>query len=362
MGTILESRFGVKMQRSSDDMQADLSVEVRTPSRLHFGLLAFSRDEQRQFGGAGLMIRQPDVLVRLTLASQWCSSGRLADRALEFAQRFVQGVTARGWSGADHLAGVNIQVLRVPRPHTGLGSGTQLAMAVALGMTELLGCRELNGPDLAALVRRGRRSAVGAHGFFHGGFIVEGGKQRETSEQTAPQLAPLLMRHAFPQPWRIMIIRPRTLEGLAGDREKQAFTSLPDIPRDLTAQMCRVVLLGLAPALVERNLQAFGEALFELQQLAGRSFAAAQGGVYAAPLLQNIVEFVRSQGIAGVGQSSWGPALYAITADQAKAELLAASLQHRFGLGPGELLITEADNQGSSLRRITRAGATQARS
>jgi hypothetical protein len=131
------------------------------------------------------------------------------------------------------------------------------------------------------------------------------------------------------------------------------------IPRELTAEMCRLVLLGLAPALVERNLQAFSESLYELQRLVGQCFAGAQGGgVYADPLLQQIVEHVRAYGIPGVGQSSWGPALYAVTADQSQAELLTAELQRRFCLGPGELLITEADNHGASIEPATYTTAT----
>lgn len=332
-------------------------VLVRTPSRLHFGLLALGDEQQRQFGGAGLMIRRPEVLVRLSPSDSWSATGRLADRALEFAQRFAIGAAERGWAGSFKAA--SVEVLRVPRPHTGLGSGTQLAMAVATGLTRLMGCRDLSGADLAALVKRGKRSAIGAHGFFHGGFIVEGGKPAQVDPNAAPSLSPMVMRIAFPQAWRVVLVRPNALEGLAGQRETQAFSALPAIPRELTAEMCRLVLLGLAPALVERNLQAFSESLYELQQRVGSCFAGAQGGgVYADPLLEKIVEHVRAYGIPGVGQSSWGPALYAVTADQSQAELLAAELQRRFSLGPGELLITEADNHGSSIETANDMAAT----
>ena len=38
--------------------------------------------------------------------------------------------------------------------------------------------------------------------------------------------------------------------------------------------------LELAPALLERDVDAFGEALYELQRTVGECFAAAQGGVW----------------------------------------------------------------------------------
>jgi beta-RFAP synthase len=339
-------------------LESNHPVFVRTPSRLHFGLLALGEEHERQFGGAGLMIRRPEVLVRIAPSDSWRATGRLADRAMEFAQRFAIGAAERGWAGSFKAA--SLEVLRVPRPHTGLGSGTQLAMAVATGLTRLMGCRDLSGADLAALVKRGKRSAIGAHGFFHGGFIVEGGKPPQSDPSAAPSLSPMVMRITFPESWRVVLVRPHALEGLAGQREAQAFASLPAIPRELTAEMCRLVLLGLAPALVDRNLQAFGESLFELQQLVGRCFAGAQGGgVYADPLLEKIVAHVRDYGISGVGQSSWGPALYAVTGDQSQAELLAAELQRRFSLGPGELLITEGDNHGATIEPATDTAATE---
>ncbi|MCA9172487.1 MAG: hypothetical protein KDB23_32705, partial [Planctomycetales bacterium] len=40
-------------------------------------------------------------------------------------------------------------------------------------------------------------------------------------------------------------------------------------------------------------------------------FAACQGGPYASPQLERIVAMVRNRGYAGVGQSSWGPTLFA---------------------------------------------------
>lgn len=326
-------------------------IEVRTPTRLHFGLLAYSRDDRRQFGGAGLMIERPGVVVRARVApavrsGEFTGTGKMGDRAAEFARRFAAGLAARG--GGAVLGGVAIDVLRVPRPHTGLGSGTQLGMAVAAALARLAGRDDLGPADLASLVGRGERSAIGAYGFFQGGFLVEGGKPA----RAAPGgLSPLLMRHPFPEAWRIVLIRPRALEGLAGARERAAFHAMSSIPEAATAEMCRLVLLGLTPALVDADLDAFGEALYELQQRVGACFAGAQGGIYAAPFLADIVAYLRGLGVRGVGQSSWGPTLYALAGDEESAERLATAVETRFGLaGRGEVLVTAADNRGASVR------------
>src|SRR5262245_34212164 len=138
-------------------------IEIRTPSRLHFGLLAYSRDDARQFGGAGLMVRHPETLIRVrpTAAKGFIASGRMADRVVEFANRFATGAADRGWG---EIGGASLEVLRVPRPHTGLGSGTQLAMAVARALAELIERDDLPPHELAALAGRGKRSAIGVHG------------------------------------------------------------------------------------------------------------------------------------------------------------------------------------------------------
>jgi beta-RFAP synthase len=343
-------------------------IEVHTPCRLHFGLLAYSRDESRQFGGAGLMVRDPRVAVRVTPADRFTATGPLADRALSFAHTFAGNWAATHRAGQrSHLPqrrpgrrlpagdereplamqGAAIEVLAAPRAHTGMGAGTQLAMAVARALAQLFAGGDpenLGVNELAALAGRGARSAIGAHGFFHGGLIIEGGKlDREA-------LSPMLIQQPFPPDWRIVLVTPDRLVGVSGDRERQAFSRMSPIPREVTAEMCRLVLLGVLPAVIERDLAGFSRALYELQQRVGACFASAQGGIYADPLLERIVRFVREQGIEGVGQSSWGPTLYAVAADAAAAASLADHLRARFDLTEREVMVTAADNQGCEVR------------
>jgi beta-RFAP synthase len=349
-------------------------IEVITPCRLHFGLLAYSRDEARQFGGVGLMVRSPRIVVRVTPADRFTASGPMAERVLSFAHTFAGNWAAmrstrvstarsgkrRGAQRDDATAGDSlspreplaiqgaaIEVLEAPRSHTGLGTGTQLAMAVAHALGHLFtgdDDEDLGVNDLASLVGRGARSAIGAHGFFHGGLIIEGGKLHRDA------LSPMLVQQPFPPDWRLVLVTPDRLVGLNGDREKQAFAKMAPIPRDVTAQMCRLVLLGLLPAAIERDLGGFSKALYELQQRVGACFASAQGGVFADPLLERIVRFIREHGVEGVGQSSWGPTLYAVTGDEATARGLADHLRARFDLSEREVMITAADNQGCEVR------------
>ena len=50
-------------------------VEVVTPSRLHFGMFSFGRDEARQYGGVGMMIVRPGVRLRFSPAGVFRVNG-----------------------------------------------------------------------------------------------------------------------------------------------------------------------------------------------------------------------------------------------------------------------------------------------
>ena len=62
-----------------------------------------------------------------------------------------------------------------------------------------------------------------------------------------------------------------------------------------------------------------------------------------------MVAFVRRQGISGVGQSSWGPAIFAIVPDPERAEDLARRLEGEFALTQGEIVVTAAANRGAAV-------------
>src|SRR5205823_11562276 len=116
-------------------------------------------------------------------------------------------------------------------------------------------------------------SAIGLHGFEQGGFLVEAGQGADGG------LAPLVARVPFPDGWRVVLALPGGEPGLHGLREREAFAHLAGSPATLarTDALCRLVLLGLLPGLLEGDPQAFGEALFDFNSRVGEAFAPAQG-------------------------------------------------------------------------------------
>src|SRR5213079_1851346 len=142
-----------------------------------------------------------------------------------------------------------------------------------------------------------------------------------------------LARLAFPPGWHCVVAVPRGKPGLAGDQEAAAFARLPPPDAHEVERVAHLVLMQLLPALAEADLTGFGAALGEVQRITGGWFAPAQGGVFAPGETRDLVERLRDWGALGVGQSSWGPAVYGIVADAAAATVLAG--QVRAVLRPG---------------------------
>ncbi len=326
-------------------------IRVTAPSRLHFGLFALpaegvthwpgaegqSAHPARHFGGVGLMIDQPGVQVMVRRAAAWSASGPSAKRALAFGKRFVASLPED-----QRRACFEIIVEHCAPEHVGLGTGTQLAMAVARALALATDHADRSTADLACRVGRGLRSSLGIHGFEQGGLLVEGGKTAESA------IAPLVARQPFPDDWQVLLILTRGQQGTHGAEEREAFAQLAQRKRDLrrTETLCRLTLLGLLPALAERDLPAFGEALYEFNRRAGEWFHPWQGGLYADALTEARIAALRRNGIRGVGQSSWGPTVFAVERSDV-LQRLRQTILDQGEFHDDELLLCRAANQGA---------------
>src|SRR5436305_2105374 len=199
-------------------------VHITAPSRLHFGLWSLGDGHERQFGGVGAMIDGPQLELRLVDAHQLAASGPDSDRALAFARR---------WSEFHHRAvpTCHIAIHSAIPPHCGLGSGTQLAISIAAGLSALCDLPIQSPQELALSVGRGLRSAVGTYGFAFGGLIVEQGKLPDEPIST------LDCRLDVPEEWRFVLVRPDEMQGISGFDEAATFDALPSVPQAITDQL-----------------------------------------------------------------------------------------------------------------------------
>ncbi|MBI1348126.1 beta-RFAP synthase [bacterium] len=285
-------------------------VHVQTGARLHFGLLAVAPARGRRFGGIGVMIDEPGFAITLQRAEHDQITGRTnyAARIQDTVQRLRQV-----WPDCP---AVDVTVNAEIPPHSGLGSGTQLGLAIAAGLQRLCQQETSSAVELAAHIGRGQRSAIGVHGFDQGGWLIEAGKR------DGEAISPLVARIASPNEWRWVLITPRETPGLSGSAELQAFRQMDSMPQALTAELCRLLLMECWPALQAGDFTALSEGLWEYGQQVGRFFAAVQGGVFADARMCELAHQLRTWGQQGIAQSSWGPTIAVLCRDADQAEHL----------------------------------------
>jgi len=248
-------------------------VWVRTGARLHFGQLDLNGSLGRLYGGLGLALDWP----RIELFAQESEKLELICPGEENRLESI----ARQYLEYYSLTGVKLELEEIFPSHVGFGSGTQLALAIGRAITTLYGI-EPPQAELAAITdRESSRSGLGIASFFQGGFLVDGGKTMDGKGNISKQAPPILIRKPFPEEWSIILAVPRADEKMFGRRESEAFKSLPPMEEQVSGRNCRLLLMKLLPAIAERNLSAFGEALEEIQAHIGEYFAPIQGGHFS---------------------------------------------------------------------------------
>lgn len=316
-------------------------VHVDTPARLHLGFMDMSGALGRRFGSLGLSIEAFRTRLQARPAAGVTASGPGAERAAGFARRMLDELEIGG--------GLHLDLTSAIPDHLGLGSGTQMALAVGRAIAELFGV-PLSTREIAARLDRGRRSGIGIGAFDRGGFLLDSGVGDDGG------VPPVTARLDFPEAWRVLLVLDARGQGLHGSPEREAFRRLPPFPVAAAAHLCHLVLMKILPGVREGELQPVAEGIAELQRCVGDHFAAAQGGRFTSGAVAEALHWAESLGHSGVGQSSWGPTGFILLSDQAAAEDLCQAARSRFGeLSPLRFVITRACNQGSYIHHASTA-------
>jgi len=314
------------------------AVRVVAPARLHLGFLDLNGDLGRRFGSIGLAIDTPATELTLTRARAFNAEGPDCQRALATLRRLAETFSLGG--------AYQLDIRTAIPPHSGLGSGTQLTLAVGAALTALEGLEHGAG-EIGEVMDRGARSAIGMAAFASGGFIVDGGRG---AKERPP---PILLRADFPETWRVLLIIDARATGVHGDAEANAFAALPPLSEAAAAHVCRLVLMRLVPGLAEADIESFGTAVTEIQSIVGGYFAAAQGGApWVSPAIGRLAQKLKAAGAFGIGQSSWGPTGFAFTSSEEIAEHLYESLIEAARAEGLEILVARGRNRGASVEPI----------
>ena len=321
-------------------------IRVTAGARVHFGFQNLSLAHQRLYGGVGVALREPRVVVEATPASDvHCEDSQAA----EYAERAVSLLD---------VAGAAIEVHeRLPR-HVGLGSGTQLALAVLAAIAHVHG-RRPQVRERAPALGRGGRSGVGVATFEQGGFVLDAGhlaKRFTTAppaegEWTVPER---VARHTLPTDWRFVVVVPEMEPGRSGEREERTIGRVVERADPAIAdEVARLLAQRLLPAAATGAWNVFGSAIAEVSRLNGAWYADEQGGMYRPPLGELIERLVDSPAIAGAGQSSWGPAVYGLTDRDRADEALASARKALAAVDiEGEISVCAPRNEGARIESV----------
>jgi beta-ribofuranosylaminobenzene 5'-phosphate synthase len=312
-------------------------VVVEAPARLHFGFLDLNGSGGRRFGSVGVGVERPRYVVEVRPAPRTTIEGEDATELSRVLAALGEDLAPGG--------GVAIRVLeRIPR-HQGLGSGTQRDLALGSAIARI-GGHTVPPQELAARLGRGRRSGIGVATFAGGGLVVDGG----VAEGPEPVVPPVIFQRALPSDWEFVLATPGADQGVHGSREEAIFRELPAMPESMVGEISRLVLMRALPAALTDDIGGFGEAITEIQALMGEQFAPYQGGAYATERGRLIAEFARKHGAAGVGQSSWGPTVFALIRGAEAAEGLVGAIRAFIGDPALAIWRTPASAHGATVR------------
>lgn len=316
-------------------------VRVETAGRLHFGFGNLSLAHDRLYGALGVALDEPALVVDAETADDLvCSHAGARAYARKACDVF-------------DVPGAHVEVVSDLPNHVGLGSGTQLALAVLVAVARAYDTAPAardHAPDLG----RGGRSGIGVAAFEKGGFVLDAGHPATlfTSEAppvgawTVPEVA---AHHHIPDDWRFLLVVPDADPGENGEAEDAAMRRVvTEADPDLADRVAGIVARQVLPAVADGSAERFGEAVEEVGRLNGTWYAGEQGGTYRPPVGALVQSLSMCPEVYGAGQSSWGPAVYGVTdADHATAAQQAGRRALAKAGVDGDVYVVRGRNRGA---------------
>jgi beta-ribofuranosylaminobenzene 5'-phosphate synthase len=328
---------------------------IETPSRLHVTLIDLNGKYGRIDGGVGITTHNPRLILEaypgyddLQIEFTSMGSDELPKDIIGDYRDKIFSATHKINQYLNREEGYHFKLREIFPSHSGLGSGTQLSLAVAkliLRMND----QDLPTPQIAEIVGRGGTSGIGVASFDHGGFLVDGGHKKVIKKDFLPSSAskasppPILARYDFPEDWKIILAIPQVKRKVFGSGEVDIFQKYCPIPVGEVQELIHLLIMKMMPAVIEEDLDGFGGAVNLVQNVGFKKIELSLQN----PFIKDLMDVLKAAGAAGVGMSSFGPTVYAVTDTNSKDILRAArnSMKNK----SGDIILTNAQNEGASI-------------
>ncbi|MCW3131869.1 MAG: beta-ribofuranosylaminobenzene 5'-phosphate synthase [Candidatus Methanospirare jalkutatii] len=334
-----------------------VKVRVKAPSRLHFSLIDLNGSLGRVDGGIGVALNEPYSEIEIESVGEGQVSSPPSPEVAQILERLKKLGLKRQYS---------VRILRRLPSHVGLGSKTQLALSIARGVAVLEGL-DVSTRELARIVRRGGTSGIGVAAFEKGGFILDGGhkfahsgvRMEPASDESVktsflPSSAsrvpppPVLFQHPLPEDWFFVLAMPEVRSGAHGAEEVEIFQKYCPIRGEEVAEICRIILMRILPAVLERDIETFASSLTMLQHLGFKRLEVA----LQHKIVRELFTFYEKHEALGYGMSSFGPTTFAVVQGRSEAEKLAEGVRgflEEKGIR-GAVCFSNANNLGAEVR------------
>ncbi len=328
-----------------------MEIKVKTPCRLHFGLIDLNGQLGRINGGLGVALEQPGWEIKGWITENSNSKVSLSPSLISVITRFDEYFKTT-------TNDIDFKVLeRIPQ-HVGLGSNTQFSLAIGIILAKLHKI-ETSVVDIANAVKRGGTSGIGVAAFDKGGIILDGGhtfgkgKQTESFKPSSISAAPpppVIFRYNPPSNWQFVLLTTKTEQGAHGKEEIDFFTDNCPILATEVEKLSRLILVKILPAIVEKDIQAFGEGLTEMQT----NFTQFGMNRYKKGIVHDLLNLTRkNQDIYGSGLSSFGPTIFALTDTDEKAKKIIKEIKDEFPKNEFDLILSSKVNRnGAKIEKI----------
>lgn len=299
------------------------------------GFIDLSGSLGRHFGSIGVALDNIATKLSISYAEKLVITGSSPVRAEKCIKALCKELNV-----SDQL---NINIEAAIPEHVGLGSGTQMSLAIgsALNAYYDLG---LSTRKIAELTDRGMRSGIGIGVFEQGGLVVDGGRGALT------KTPPVISHMDIPENWRFILVLDKRGQGMHGHQEIDAFKKLPAFPAEEAARLCYLLMMQGLPAVAEHDITKFGDVITAVQQSVGKHFSAVQGGIFTSPEVAEVMAWLEKQGAVAIGQTSWGPTGFCAVGSAEEAEHYASQAKQRFShLTHLNFVVTSARNSGGDV-------------
>ncbi len=265
-------------------------VKITTNSRLHLGFLNLKSKENYSYGGMGLSIDKYPTILTISKAREFRSNlSRMLNRKIH---NFI----------LKNKVSENIQIecIDKPKSHVGLGSGTQLVLALEEALKKFY---KLNHVD-SNIFDRTYRSGIGYNAFKYGGFIVDSPKKSLNTNE-------VIFKSVFPKDWKIILLFDNSIKGIHGKKEDQFFSY--DNNSTLRKKLSDIILNEIIPSIIYKDFNIFAKNLTFFQKLNSSFYSSIQKSNYLSKDIADVLKKVKLRFDVAVGQSSWGPTSYVFT-------------------------------------------------